>query len=262
MPAAPTLTVPVRMLGQSGCRIDFAGTIVYLDPYLSHSVQLLDAPDLERLLPIAIAADRVDDADWVLLTHEHIDHCDPHTLPALAEASPSARFMGPPTVLAQLAAWGIAGDRLQPARESWQPLAEALRVHAVPAAHPDLERDAAGNSRYVGYVLEFNERRLYLAGDTGLCQAVIDPLLALRPLATAMLPVNEQNFFRAQRGIIGNMSVREAYGLAEVLGVETLVPVHWDMFAINSVSPAEMQAVFAHLQPNFRLLLQPEQLPL
>ncbi|WP_460828399.1 MBL fold metallo-hydrolase, partial [Marilutibacter aestuarii] len=112
----PTDDVPVRLLGQSGCRLAFPGCTVYLDPYLSHSVEKLDAPDLKRLLPVPVAPDEVVDADWVLITHDHIDHCDPHTLPELSRASPAARFMGPPSVLRLLAEWGVEEGRLFPAR--------------------------------------------------------------------------------------------------------------------------------------------------
>src|SRR3546814_2550991 len=116
------LHIPVQLLGQSGCRLGFQGGTVYLDPYLSNSVQELDAPDLARLLPIPCRPEQITDADWVLITHEHIDHCDPHTLPQLAAASPTARFMGPAPVLQLLAQGGLPGDRLHLATEQWSAL--------------------------------------------------------------------------------------------------------------------------------------------
>jgi L-ascorbate metabolism protein UlaG (beta-lactamase superfamily) len=250
--------LPIRLLGQSGCRLGFPGCTVYLDPYLSNAVQELDAADLARLLPIPFAPQTVTDADWVLLTHEHIDHCDPHTLPALADASPGARFMGPAPVIALLSKWGIAADRLQLASEGWTDLAPDVRIHAVPAAHPRIERDASGNLRHVGYVIARGEGRLYLAGDTSVVQELIDSLGRLGPISTAFLPVNEHNFYRGRRGIIGNMSIREAFQLAAELGVENLVPVHWDMFAANAASVDEIQAVYAQMAPRFRLLLRPD----
>lgn len=261
-PRSPQPDVPVRMLGQSGCSLSFPGCTVYIDPYLSDSVRKLDAPDLERLRPIPLRPEKVTDADWVLLTHEHLDHCDPYTLPALADASPQARFLGPPPVAALLRQWGILGDRVRVAKEAWSDLTNGLRVHAVPAAHPTLERDTDGNARHVGYVIDWRGKRLYVAGDTSLTQEVVDTLAGLKPISVAMLPVNEQNFFRARRGIIGNMSVREAYGLANELEVEVLVPVHWDMFAVNSVDPEEMRAIYRHMKPNFQLLMQPDRIPL
>lgn len=252
--------VPVRLLGQSGCRLAFPGCTVYVDPYLSHSVQELDAPDLVRLTTIPLQPAQVDDADWVLITHDHIDHCDPHTLPALAQASPDARFVGPPPVLRALAQWSIPSERLRPASENWAELVPGLRLHAVPAAHPEVQRDAAGHLACVGYVIEHHGRRIYLAGDTSVRQPVLDALAALAPIAAAVLPVNERNFFRDRRGIIGNMSVREAFQMADELGIETLVPVHWDMFAANAVGPDEIRAAHAHVQPRVRLLMKPDQI--
>ena len=48
-------------------------------------------------------------------------------------------------------------------------------------------------------------------------------------------------FFRARRGIIGNLSVHEAFQFAEEIAVKQLVPVHWDMFAANAVDPEEIR---------------------
>ena len=80
------------MLGQSGCEIVLSGEKIVFDPYLSNSVQKLDAPDLCRLVPIANEPKTLDDIDWVMLTHAHIDHCDPETIPDLAAANPNAKF--------------------------------------------------------------------------------------------------------------------------------------------------------------------------
>lgn len=257
-----SMRIPVRVLGQSGCRLSFPGCTVYLDPYLSHSVQKLDAPDLVRLVPIALLPEQVTDADWVLITHDHIDHCDPHTLPQLAKASPAARFMGPPSVLRALEQWGVSAERLRAASENWTELAADLKIHAVPAAHPEIRRDADGRLECVGYVLEHDGRRLYLAGDTSVRQPLLDALMALAPISTAMLPVNEANFFKGRRGIVGNMSVREAFQLAEELELLAVIPVHWDMFACNAVGLDEIRAVYDHMNPRFRLLIQPDHIEL
>ncbi|MCB5188963.1 glycosyltransferase [Methylobacillus caricis] len=253
-----TLRIPVHMLGQSGCRLDFPGCTVYVDPYLSNSVKELDAPDLERLLPIPMLPEEVQDADWVLITHAHIDHCDPHTLPKLAAASPQARFVGPAPVIQLLAEWGIADDRLLLAEQTWRELnAGGLRLHAIPAAHPELVRDKAGNLACVGFVLEYAGQKLYVAGDTMVKQEIIDALTQLAPIHTAFLPVNEHNFFRGRRGIIGNMSIREAFQFGQEIGVRQVVTVHWDMFAINAVDPDEIRLLYQKLNPGFDLLLRP-----
>ncbi len=236
---------------------------VYIDPYLSHSVQELDSSDLERLVPITRHPSSITDADWVLITHAHLDHCDPQTLPKLAVASPQACFMGPPAVLANLRDWGIERNRLYLASEvAWRQLSRDLRVIAVPAAHPGIERDEQRQSAFVGYLLNYQDCLIYHAGDTALTQEVIDAVTAHGTAHTAFLPVNERNFFRNRCGIIGNMSVREAFGFAEEIGARQVVPVHWDMFAANETLAEEIRAVYRRMQPDFSLLLSPRVLNL
>lgn len=257
-----SMRIPIQLLGQSGCRLSFPGAIVYLDPYLSNSVQELDGLDLGRQVPIPFLPEKVRDADWVLITHEHIDHCDPHTLPKLALASPEARFVGPSPVVHKLKEWGIAPERMILAREDWLDISPDLRLRAIPAAHPEIERDNEGNLACVGYLLEYVGKRIYMAGDTFVRQEIIDALVATGPVHTAFLPVNEHNFFRGRRGIIGNMSVREAFQFAVEMGAKQVVAVHWDMFAINAVDPDEIRLIHKRMNPGFSLLLKPSVLNL
>jgi len=252
------MLIPISLLGQSGCRLVFQGAVVYVDPYLSNSAQVLDSPDLQRQVPIAIAPEKVDDADWVLITHAHIDHCDPYTLPKLAIASPDAHFVGPAPVIRLLTEWGIAPSRLAQATETGFALTDKLTVRAIPAAHPEIERDRDGNLACIGFLLDHGGRKLYIAGDTFVRQEIIDRLRADGPVHTAILPVNEHNFFRARRGIIGNMSVREAFQFASEIGASQFVAMHWDMFAVNSVHPDEIRLIHQHMKPRVSLLLRPD----
>jgi L-ascorbate metabolism protein UlaG (beta-lactamase superfamily) len=54
------------------------------------------------------------------------------------------------------------------------------------------------------------------------------------------------------------MSVREAFGLAAELNIERVVPVHWDLFEINSTSPEEIEAVYRAHHWSFHLEMLPE----
>jgi rhamnosyltransferase len=256
----PLESIPIKLLGQSGCRIDFAGVTVYVDPYLSNSVQLFDSVELERQIPIPVLPDQVNDAKIVLITHAHLDHCDPYTLPQLALASPQALFVGPKVVSVKLKEWGISPSRILPALEEWTQLASDLRVLTIPAAHPEIERDELGNLICVGYLLDFAGRLIYLAGDTFVRQEIIDNLVQQGPVHTAFLPVNEHNFFRSRCGIIGNMTVREAFQFAEEIGAKQVVPVHWDMFANNSTSEDEIRLIHKNMGIESTLLIRPTRL--
>ena len=153
--------------------------------------------------------------------------------------------MGPLAVRRQLEQWGISGERIFCALPDAFDLGAGLSVQAIPAAHPRIRFDHDGRPQAVGYLFRHHGRGLYLAGDTSVCDELLEELKSLGPIDTALLPVNEDNFFRRRRGIVGNMTIREAFGLAAEVGIQSVVPVHWDMFAVNSASPEEIKAVYA-----------------
>lgn len=252
------MRIPVQYLGQSGWKIEFPGGTIYVDPYLSNSVEELDSPDLKRLQPIRLFPEAVTDADYVLITHNHMDHCDPHTIPIISKYSPHSRFIGPKPVIEQLSKWGISQSRLVIAPETWLDLENlSIKIHAVPAAHLDVERDSNGNLSCLGFLLEFQGKRIYIAGDTCLTPEVVNAVQAFKPIHIAVLPVNEHNYYRAKRGIVGNMSVREAFQFAIEIQAKNVVAVHWDMFEINSVFPEEIRLIHSLLNPGFSLSLDP-----
>lgn len=253
------MKLPVQYLGQSGWKIEFPTATVYIDPYLSNSVQELDAPDLVRLQPVAFPPETATDADYILVTHEHMDHCDPHTLPIMAEASPHAKFIGPWPVIQRLREWGIGEQRCTLAQEAWQTLEhDGIKIIAIPAAHLDIERDDEGRLSYIGFIIQYAGERIYIAGDTCVKQEIIDAVVAHAPIHTAVLPVNEHNYYRGKRGIVGNMSIREAFQFAEDISAKNVVAVHWDMFAINAAYPEEIRLLHSLIKPKFKLHIRPD----
>jgi len=199
--------------------------------------------------------DEVDDSDWVLITHDHIDHCDPMTIPKIAKKSPRCKFLGPAPVIEKLINWGVSRERVYLASKSKCVLFEGLEANIIPAAHPSIEYDNKHNLLCVGYILNTQHEKIYISGDTVVKQGILDVVRKLGPIDTVILPVNESNFFRERRGIIGNMSIREAFGFAEEVEAKKMIPVHWDMFAENSVSQDEIRLIYKQMNPSFELIL-------
>ena len=245
--------IKIEHLGQTGLKINLSSLTLLVDPYLSHSVEELDAPDLVRQVPIPYQPRNLTDINWVLITHEHMDHCDPHTIPVLAEVNPQCRFMGPRAVREQLRQWGIQEDQIFSPPDADIDLGNGLSVRSIAAAHPTIRRDQHGCPQAIGYVFIYQERILYAAGDTSVCDEMIELLQQLPKIDVALLPVNEDNYFRRRRGIIGNMSVREAFELAQEVKIKEVIPVHWDMFECNNTSKDEILAVYSSKNWTFSL---------
>jgi L-ascorbate metabolism protein UlaG (beta-lactamase superfamily) len=233
-------------------------SINYVDPYLSNHVEEVDGKDFKRLITIPASPEQINDADCVLVSHIHMDHCDSETLIPLSKASISALIVGPSEVCAYLRQEGIPQARLIVAPEEWYELTNGLLIKAVPSAHPKVERDEGNHLCYVGYLIKYEKYCVYHAGDTSPNPELIEKVKEVDKVDVALLPVNERNYYRDERGIIGNMSIREAFQLAIDIRARTVVPMHWDMFAPNSVYREEIELLYRLIRPPFRMVLNPQ----
>ena len=99
------LRARVEHLGQTGLKIEINNLRILVDPYLSNSVEEMESTKIRRQIPIPYELNELTNVNWILITHEHLDHCDPHTLPILAEVNPEAIFVGPHAVRKLLRSW-------------------------------------------------------------------------------------------------------------------------------------------------------------
>jgi L-ascorbate 6-phosphate lactonase len=231
----PSDVVAIWWLGQASIALRDASTTIYIDPFFSAH------PD--RLVPPPFAPEQAPPTNYVLCTHEHIDHFDPQTLAGLARTSPQARFVVPLPIVEQVTALGIAPERVlgtQPGETvrlgeiTLSPVPACHGLEAPPAAYgfDFVEHEGKNLYRYLGYILEIAGVRIYHAGDTVIYDGLVERLRAL-DIDIAFLPINGRSYFREQLGLVGNMDEREAADLAAAAGVKLLVPIHYEMFAAN-----------------------------
>ena len=247
----------ITALGQVGYKLKIGDSIIYIDPYLSNSVQEKEDSAIVRMVAAPFKPEEITDADFVLITHAHRDHCDEDTLLPLSGASKNAKFIGPDPVCTKLSNMGINKERIICVTVDPIDLTENIKVHIVPAAHPEVRLNDNGEGwQCVGYVIEASGRRIYHAGDTSLREEVIKSIKGVGGIDIGMIPVNEQNFMREKQGIIGNMTVREAFYLGEQIGVKTFIPTHWDMFEKNQVYKQEIELLYKLISPPFELMFK------
>jgi L-ascorbate metabolism protein UlaG (beta-lactamase superfamily) len=228
--------VELRWLGQASFLLGFGGATVLIDPFLS--------PHPDRLVPPPFAPDEATGIDLVAITHDHLDHLDRESLPGIAAASPAAQFVVPSPLVAVL---GISAGRVTGLDPGESADVAGLRVHAVAALHGDTPADAYnfdgaagdGACRFLGYVFEDADIRVYHAGDTIPYDGLAENVRELAP-DVALLPINGRDAEREALGIVGNLDEEEAVELAAAIRVDLLVPMHWDMFAANPGSPARV----------------------
>lgn len=154
----------LTFLGHGTLMLTFKDTVLHVDPY----GKVADYAALPR-------------ADLVLLTHDHADHLDQAAL-ALVR-TPVTDIVLPP----------VCADRVQGGlilKNGETRTVRGITVTAVPAYNLVHHRDngepfhprGAGN----GYLLDFGDTRLYVAGDT----ENIPEMAALKDVDIAFLPMN------------------------------------------------------------------------
>lgn len=218
-------------LGQQSFVVKMGGAVCYLDPFLS-------AFEGRRVAPLLAPGD-VTNATLILGSHDHGDHIDRAVWPALAQASPGARFVVPEILRERIVREvGLPTERVLGLDDGTSLAAGAVHVTGVPAAHEFLDLDAVtGLHPYLGFVVEGPNFRLYHAGDTCLYEGMQARLRAWR-FDLAFLPINGRDAKRYAADCIGNMTYQEAADLAGTLRPGLTVPAHFEMFAMNSEDPA------------------------
>jgi L-ascorbate 6-phosphate lactonase len=248
----------IQYIGQVGVILRKNDIAIAIDPYLTDSVdQLGGSPNgfwVRRYAP-PVKPETLTDLDLVLCTHEHMDHMDPGTLRAIAEASPSCRFGAPKVCLPALEAMGIAPSRLQAlgVQEAWS-FADELSIQPIPAWHEERVQDEGGWDHYLGYMLKWDNLCLYHAGDTLLKDELVEALSGYT-IDVGFLPINGRDIFRNRLGVVGNMNALEAADLAAYLHFDIVVPVHFDMYPNNSegISPFVERLYQKHLGQKFHI---------
>lgn len=222
--------VALWFLGQHSFIVKAGAAVIYIDPFLQ--------PMSARRVPTLLDPAEIVHADIIAGTHDHIDHIDRPVWPALAAASPQAKFVVPEAVRPALVSeLGIDADRFVGLDDGQIAEIADVRITAIPAAHEFLDRDPhTGRYPYLGYVFEGNGRTIYHAGDTCLYEGMYKRLRRFG-FDVMLLPINGRDAERLKRNCIGNMTFQEAVDLAGAQRPRFAVPTHYDMFAGNTADP-------------------------
>ena len=242
----------VIYLGQAGFLLSHGGMTVLVDPYLSYSVDKAvekgDGMWTRRYAP-PYTPEELSFADYVFLSHDHLDHADPETVFALSACS-EAEFVCSAAIADKICSYGAS--RVLSVKEGFPLECGAFSVRLLPAAHEQIHRDGNGDCAECGFLFDFDGVWVYHAGDSlvydGLCEAVSGADVML-------LPVHGNGFFRRADDIVGHTGAYDAARLASAASAKLLIPMHFDLYAGNSVPASAVGDIISAAAPglDFRL---------
>jgi L-ascorbate metabolism protein UlaG (beta-lactamase superfamily) len=235
-------TLHLWWLGQSGFLVQWNGSHLLFDPYLSDSLTRkyadTDNPHV-RMTEILVDPSWLDFIDVVTSSHNHTDHLDGETIVPLMKVNDGIDLVIPEANRAFVAErlhcepnWPIGVD------DGTSCVVGPFKFTGVPAAHEEIDRDEAGRHRYLGYVVNVGPWTVYHSGDTVPYDGMVD---RLRPFGIdiALLPINGR---APERRVQGNLNGVEAANLAREIGARLVIPCHYEMFEFNTESPHAFEA--------------------
>jgi L-ascorbate metabolism protein UlaG (beta-lactamase superfamily) len=235
-------------LGQHSFIIKIKDKIIYIDPYLSDKEK--------RLIPPFLKPEEITNADIILGTHDHSDHIDRPAWPAIAKASPSAKFAIPEAIKKMiLDLTKIGGERIIGLNDLTTIETASVKITGIAAAHEFLQQDTkTGLYPFLGYVIEYDGVTLYHSGDCCVYDGLAAKLKRWK-IDMAFLPINGRDAVRYSSGCIGNMTFQEAADLAGTVNFGLTIPAHYDMFAGNRENPKSFTDYMAAKYPSLKTMI-------
>jgi L-ascorbate metabolism protein UlaG (beta-lactamase superfamily) len=182
-----------------------------------------------RLRNPGVAWENLPSIDVVLLSHNHYDHLDLQTLHRLAARGDSTFIV--PAGVGQL----LRSENIGPVHElDWgeEFSFPSLSIHSVPAMHWSSRGIFDRNKTlWCGYVIEWPERRIYFAGDTGFGAHFAKIRDKFGSPSLALLPIGayEPRWFMSPI----HMAPDEAVKAHEILGAKTSIAIHHGTFQLT-----------------------------
>jgi L-ascorbate metabolism protein UlaG (beta-lactamase superfamily) len=226
-------------LGQSGYLLQWKGKRVLIDPYLSDSLTkkylTTDKPHT-RISELVIKPELLKNISIVTSSHNHTDHLDAETLIPVIKNNLGIKFIIPEANRNFVAERVKCEIDFPIGMSDKQSVAiNGFTFYGIPAKHNEIDRDEKGNCKYMGYIIEFGQYKIYHSGDTLWFDEMVD-LLKPFNVDVAILPINGN---KPERKVAGNLDCREAVELGKAINAKCVIPCHYDLLSFNTADVNE-----------------------
>lgn len=218
----------ITWLGHSSYVLEFENFTLVVDPVFHRASPVSWAGPKQFQGPDSFgAANLPGKIDAVLITHDHYDHLDFHTVQDLKHRVP--HWFTSLGVGSHLEYWGVPADRITELDwfEEAQP-AQGYKLTALPARHFSGRGFTRDQTLWSSFALKTPKLNLYLGGDSGYEKHFAEIGKAYGPFDLALLECGQ---YGVNWPYI-HMSPEQAALASIELGAKIVMPVHWGKFAL------------------------------
>lgn len=149
------------------------------------------------------------DADYIFITHSHYDHFD--TKDILRVAKIDTVFIAVPETKSSFQLLGVPEDQIITVEPNEKYDVKGIKFKTVPAYNENKKYHPKEN-KWVGYIIELDGLKYYIAGDTDNINEIQDVKCDI-----AFLPIGGEF----------TMNAKEAADLANKIDSKVIVPIHY-----------------------------------
>lgn len=213
-------------LGHSTVLVKMDGFTFLTDPVFSDRAGIdmgLFTLGIKRLVAPALPIWQLPRIDMVLLSHAHMDHTDLPSLRQLASRRTTVINAVHNSDLLRTHRWRAVKEL------AWGQTAQAgpATIRAFEVNHWGARMRTDSYRGYNGYVVEAGRYRVLFAGDTAATTA-FRSIRSARPIHLGIMPIGAYNPW-----IRFHCTPEEAWRMANDAGVEYVLPVHHQTFALG-----------------------------
>ncbi len=214
-------------LGHSSIFLNMAGLNILIDPVFSKRASLfsfLGPSAFPYSSPISLS--NFPNIDLVLISHDHYDHLDYHTIKQLK----STHFIVPLGVGAHLRTWGIQKDKIIELGRWQETDFKSLKITLTPTRHfSGRGLKDRFKSLWGGFALKGDDKNVFFSGDSGYFQGFKEIGKRLGPFDLAFIENGQYNKYWSNI----HMMPEETALVGEDIGASYVVPVHWGKFSLS-----------------------------
>lgn len=224
--AGPGPALRAFWIGHASVFVEIDGLRLLVDPiFAEHASPFQFGP--KRFHPPPIALADLPQIDAVLITHDHYDHLDMHTVQHLAQGN--TVFFVPLGIGAHLERWGVAASRIREMEWGQEQTLGSVRVVSTPSRHYSGRRLGDRNATlWTSWSVLGARHRFYVSGDTGYSDHLRRIGEQFGPFDLAFVKIGAYGPGAPWLDI--HMSAEDAVRAAKDVRAKRLFPVHWGTF--------------------------------
>lgn len=228
-------------LGHATFFIRLHGVSILIDPVF------YDVPFVKRYAQHAFSPALFAKLDYILISHDHQDHCQKKSIKALVAHNPNVKILAGLHMESLLRPW-VPKQVIQTAGWYQQyAMPDGLNIYYLPSRHWSKRSLNDDNKRLWGaFVFETNQKTIYFSGDTGYGSHFKEAKELFPHFDVAIIGVGayKPTWFMSANHI----SPQDAVKAFHDLGAKVMIPMHYGTFDLSDEPVGEPYRILKEME--------------